>query len=262
MVTQRGGTKTFIEVPPYHSLRHDEAVQPATIFWVAHHDRWSEDRCPGYETTISFVGIDAQPLVPGGDQVEIGLICHNSESVQSLPVGDPDGDLFNEDASFACTVSLLHTPTQSTRASQRNGALWRLMSQITPNHLSLDVAGLKAMLHQHATTVSGAAARRMNGIIALEYRPAMKWMPVTPLPTFVRGVEVILTIDEHAFAGASLAMFIGVMDRFFAPYTHRNSFVQLVIVNADGGELFRCDAREGGTPLIRTLNFSELNASK
>ena len=251
MVTQKGGATSSIEVPPYHSLRHDESSQPLTIFWVAHRDRWAEQQRPGHETTISFVGIDAQPAGPGGDQVEIGLTCNNRESTTSLALGAPDGDLLNEDASFACTISLLRAPTQNASPSQRNGALWRLISQITPNHLSLDAAGLKAMLHQHAVAVSTAAARRVNGIMALEYRPAMKWMPVKPLPTFVRGVEVVLTIDEQAFAGASLATFIGVMDRFFAPYAHRNSFVQLVVTSGvDGREIVRCGAREGSTPLI------------
>jgi type VI secretion system protein ImpG len=79
----------------------------------------------------------------------------------------------------------------------------------------------------------------------------MKWMPVKPLPTFVRGIEILLTIDETAFIDTSLSTFVGVMDRFFAPYAHLNSFVQLVLLSSGtGSEIIRCDARHGTTAIL------------
>jgi type VI secretion system protein ImpG len=80
----------------------------------------------------------------------------------------------------------------------------------------------------------------------------MKWMPVKPLPTFVRGIEVLLTIDETAFVDTSLSTFVGVMDRFFAPYVHLNSFVQLVLLSERyrfRGHSLRCEAGDHRDPL-------------
>ncbi len=66
------------------------------------------------------------------------------------------------------------------------------------------------------------------------------------MPSFVRGLEVTLTIDEQAFAAISLNAFIGVMDHFFAVHAPATSFVQLVVMSANtGGEIRRCAPRPG-----------------
>ncbi|VWB51112.1 type VI secretion protein [Burkholderia aenigmatica] len=60
------------------------------------------------------------------------------------------------------------------------------------------------------------------------------------MPSFVRGLEVTLTVDEQAFAAASLST-------FNAPAT---SFVQLVVTSANNGrEIRRCAPRPGTIPL-------------
>ncbi|KVL12189.1 hypothetical protein WJ45_34185 [Burkholderia ubonensis] len=66
------------------------------------------------------------------------------------------------------------------------------------------------------------------------------------MPSFVRGLEVTLTVDEQAFAAASLSTFIIVMDHFFAVHAPVTSFVQLVVMSANtGGEIRRCTPRPG-----------------
>jgi type VI secretion system protein ImpG len=167
----------------------------------------------------------------------------------TMPFGTPGGDLLNEDASFACAISMLRAPTESVKPPRGSSALWSLVAQFTPNPLSLRPSGLRALLHQHSHSPS--ISRFIDSIVGLEHRPCMKWMPVKPLPTFVRGIEVLLTIDETALVDTSLSIFVGVMDRFFAPYVHLNSFVQLVVLSSvTGSEVIRCDARQGATAIL------------
>jgi type VI secretion system protein ImpG len=91
----------------------------------------------------------------------------------------------------------------------------------------------------------------IDGIAGLDHRPCMRWMPAKPLANFVRGIEVLLTIDEPAFNGVSLGVFIGVMERFFEPYAHSNSFTQLVVLSKNtGNEIRRCAPRQGTSPLL------------
>lgn len=66
------------------------------------------------------------------------------------------------------------------------------------------------------------------------------------MPSFVRGLEVTLTVDEQAFAAVSLNAFISVMDHFFTVHAPTTSFVQLVVMSANSGsEIRRCAPRPG-----------------
>jgi type VI secretion system protein ImpG len=59
-----------------------------------------------------------------------------------------------------------------------------------------------------------------------------------------------LTIDEDAFVGTSLHLFVQVIDQFFAMYVQTNSFTELAILSHQSGkELFRCKPRSGSMPL-------------
>jgi type VI secretion system protein ImpG len=251
-VTEQKPTgKTMTEIPPYRSLRHDESAQSSRAYWLAHRDPWIALQRPGHETAISLVGIDGSLTSLQADHLSLELTCTNRDLPRTMPFGTPGGDLLNEDASFACTVSMLQAPTERVQPPRGGDALWRLVAQFTPNSLSLGPAGLRALLHQHSYSRGPSTSRLIDSIVGLEHRPCMKWMQVKPLPTFVRGIEIRLTIDEMAFVDTSLNVFAGVMDRFFAPYVHLNSFVQLIILSSGtGAEVVRCDARQGSTAIL------------
>lgn len=248
---QKATGKMVTEIPPYRSLRHDGSAQSSGTYWIARRDPWIAQQRPGYETEISLVGIDENPISLETEQLSIEVTCTNRDLPPTMPFGTPGGDLLNEDASFACTISMLRAPTESVKLPRGSSALWSLLAQFTPNPLSLRPSGLRALLHQLSHSRSPSISRLIDSIVGLEHRPCMKWMPVKPLPTFVRGIEVLLTIDETAFVDTSLSTFVGVMDRFFAPYAHLNSFVQLVLLSSGtGSEVIRCDARQGTTAIL------------
>lgn len=219
-IEQTAAGKVVTEIPPYRSMLHDEPAQSSRTYWLARRDPSVAQQRPGYETEISFVGSDGAPAAIKTDQLAIVLTCTNRDLSPTMPFGMPGGDLLNEDAWFACAISMLRPPTRSVRLPQGGNALWRIVAQLTPNSLSLRLSGLRALLDQLAHSASISMSSLIDGITGLEHRPCMRWMPVKPLATFVRGIEVTLTIDEAAFAGISLGIFIGVMDRFFAPYAH------------------------------------------
>ena len=76
------------------------------------------------------------------------------------------------------------------------------------------------------------------------------WMAGQPFASFVRGVEVSLTVDEESFVGTGLHIFAQAIDRFLGLYVHLNSFIQLVLVSSRTGEvLIRCEPRTGDSIL-------------
>ena len=92
--------------------------------------------------------------------------------------------------------------------------------------------------------------RQIAGIVGLEHAEARAWIRHKRGPSLAHGTEVRLTIDEDAFAGASLHLFMQVLDQFFAMYVQTNSFIELTILSHQSGkELFRCKPRSGSMPL-------------
>ena len=117
------------------------------------------------------------------------------------------------------------------------------------NHLSLSGEGvdaIKEILTLYDITRSVANNRQINGIVAIENRTTMTRIAGNPFPTFVRGIEIRLTVDETHYAGIGLFMFAQILDHFFGLYVHTNSFTQLTMVSKQSGqELIKCPARNG-----------------
>ncbi|WP_081076629.1 type VI secretion system baseplate subunit TssF [Burkholderia cepacia] len=96
------------------------------------------------------------------------------------------------------------------------------------------------------------AQRSIDAITGLDYQPAIKWMSLaSQFPSFVRGVEIIVSLDEGALRDVTLSLFAQVLDRLFAPYAPANSYVQLIFRSAQRRtELLRRPAQPGIRPVL------------
>jgi type VI secretion system protein ImpG len=107
------------------------------------------------------------------------------------------------------------------------------------------------MLTLYDLTQSPVSRRQIAGIVGLEHRDATCMMRDKGRSGLVHGLAVRLTLDEDAFAGTSLHLFITVLDHFFGLYVQSNSFTQLTVVSqASGKELIRCKPRSGARQLL------------
>ena len=69
-------------------------------------------------------------------------------------------------------------------------------------------------------------------------------MPTLPVSSLMVGIGIRMTLDEHAFAGSGMAVFVDVLDRYFALNRQLNCFTQLEVISAQTGkEIFKCPAR-------------------
>ena len=107
------------------------------------------------------------------------------------------------------------------------------------------------MLSLYDLAPSPVSRRQIGGITALEQGEATAWIKHKRGSSLVHGTEIRLTLDEEAYAGAGMNVFVQVLDQFFALYVHMNSFVELVILSHQSGkELFRCRPRSGSMNLV------------
>ncbi|WP_260433846.1 type VI secretion system baseplate subunit TssF [Burkholderia sp. Bp8998] len=243
-----------IPVRPYQALGHHPRPDSSTVYWVAFRDRdaGSPDR---QRMMLSLVGLDGRSTRPTLPQIDVMTTVTNRDLPARLPIGNSVGDLLLENKKLECPIQLITRPTLTAELPRGNGALWRVLSTLSPHPLDLTrdgLSALKAFLRLHAVRTTPLAQRCIDAITDLNYKPAIKWMSLdNQFPSFVRGIEIMLSIDETALREISLIVFTKLLERFFAPYGPMNSYVQLVVRSAQTDqELMRGAATPGAQPLI------------
>lgn len=253
-VRQTAHGESVTEFRPFFSLRHGETPDRSGDYWYAQRDPLLAESSPGYETSLSIVDVDFDPVLPKTDVLSLELTCTNRDLPTLMSVGVASGDLFLDGGSSIRSIRLLRKPTQPYRFDHRGDAQWRLVSHLSLNHLSLTGSGLSAfqeMLTLYDLPRSATVRRQIEGVRAISQAEKTVWMPGKPFACFVRGVEVTLTIDESSFVGSGLDVFVRCIDRFLGLYVSLNSFIQLVVVSSRSGEeLVRCAPRNGDSTLV------------
>jgi type VI secretion system protein ImpG len=204
-------------------------------------------------TALVLSAADGRAVGSAGIEVlRADVTCSNGDLPRSLHGGASDGDMRMQGQCPVAKIALLQVPTPVVRLSRTNGAVWRFLDRRTPQPIALEQGGLPGLkqLFQQFAILSPLQPRHIDGLTALSRRSVMTMMARASQPALVRGIEITLEIDERLFAGYSVAVFAGVMERFFAPYAHGNSFVRLLIVSAGGSRLWCGEPIRGSSPLL------------
>jgi type VI secretion system protein ImpG len=256
-VRQTPSGESIEEFLPFYALRHEQLLsegEEAARYFAVHRDPTLLERSPGYETTLSIVDIDFDPALPRSDTLSVEVRATNRDLPSLMSVGHPGGDLFMEGGSAFREIRLLRTPTPTHRFERGQGALWRLVSHLSLNHLSLSEGGIEALrelLRLYDLPRQATNRRLIEGLVDIRHRPATACVPGQPFPTLVRGLAITLTVDESAYAGTGLRLLTEVLDWFFALYAHANSFTQLEVISAARGHrLALFPRRVGEVPLL------------
>jgi len=253
MVQQRGKDIAPVEFRPFYALRHGESNAHKGRYWILRHDDTLAATSPGHEKVISLVDVDGAPLEVEKTTLSIDLTCTNRDLPCLLKSGSVGGDLSIPGAAQGTVIRFLRRPTRPHRLANGQGVHWRLISHLTLNHHSLATEGadgLREMLLLYDFTGSAVSQRQIAGIVGLEHAETTAWLRHKRGSSLAHGTEVRLTIDEDAFVGSGLNLFVQVIDQFFALYVQMNSFIELVILSHQSGEeLFRCKPRSGSMPL-------------
>ena len=247
MLRQDETGTALIEFRPFYALRHGEGTNKRGHFYVVRRD---ETLGPGHEYQIAFVDADFDPIRCEQATVSIELTCTNRDLPQQLTSGRPEGDLLPPSGSMSSTIiKFMRRPTAPRRFAATPALQWRLLSHLTLNFHSLvqeGLEGFREMLSLYDLVQTAATRRQIDAIVGLEHRPTTAWIRSERGPSLAHGVEVCITVDEDAFIGSGLMLFVRVLDRFLGLYVQINSFTELVVLSVQTGkELIRCQPRNG-----------------
>jgi type VI secretion system protein ImpG len=219
-----------VVLEPMHAYRHQTRSREDIAFWVAtrHLNEFGE-REPS-TMTISVVDLTGNFMEPEADVLMVRTLCTNFDLPSRFQYGADAGDFEATGYAAAKTVTALRRPTASINPSGGQGHLWRLISLLSLNYLSLNEEGRTAMqeiLRLHNLTGSTASENEVGSILKLSSSPGFALVDSAYGLIPARGTQVEMEFDEQQFAGSGAYLFAAVLDRFLAGYAAINSFSQL-----------------------------------
>jgi len=252
---QRSGARDSIstEFVPYYSLRHGESPSRKGRYWIARRDEELASGRAAHEYSLSLIDRDFDPLRSEAGIASVGITCTNRNLPQELQGGLAGGDLATEASAASVPIRLLRKPTPSQRLSSARGAQWGLVSHLSLNHRALTQQGLpafSAMLRLYALPGNAVSQRQIDGITGLAHTLGTAWLRRGTGLACLHGVDIRVTLDEDAYAGTGIHIFVQMLDSLLGLYAHLNSYTQLTIIShASGKELLRCAPRNGSLAL-------------
>ncbi|MBC8145872.1 MAG: type VI secretion system baseplate subunit TssF, partial [bacterium] len=214
---------------PYFSFSHATHRPAEAGYWYARRTATERKDFPGTDMSVSIVDLDFTPSTPAFQTIFAHTLCTNRDLASQLPAGSP---LSIELAAPVTEITCLTKPTRQLDPPLEGRTLWRLISHLSLNQLSLgstpeNLDALHEILQLYTYGDEPSRKQQVDGIEAMETRTVVKRIGNEAWRGFCRGTEVTLTFNESMFVGSSTFLFASVLSRFFALYSSINSFVQL-----------------------------------
>jgi len=256
-VTGTGPAGEVVEWLPLYARRHGGQAEAVS---------WHARRVPaeggttaeavtdrGTDVRLAIVDRTNRPAPPAGWTVHVETTCLNRDLPGRLPFGSGQPRLqFARGGAAVSAIRCLTPPTLTLRPKLGPETLWRLMSHLTLNHLSL-AGGVDAAaaLREYLTLYDFAdrpdTRAAIDGVVRLDAARVTGRLN----GGIGRGVEVTVTLDEDRFGGRDLFLFGAVLDRFFPLQASLNTFTRTVAkVAAQDREYFKWPTRAGNREVL------------
>lgn len=243
---------------PFYSFKHHSQQLGQRRFWYAvrrRAERVAGQVDEGTELHLSFVDLGLRPASPAQWTVHVDATCLNRDLPYRLPFGGGQPQLRLAAGGPVALECLTH-PTPTLRPALRHGVVWRLISHLTLNHLSLadyedGADALREILRLYDFNDSAEVRAVIDGILSVRTRRVVGRLGHDIRGGFCRGIEVNIQFDEDRFVGTGVYLFAAVLERFLALYCSINSFTRTVATtNKREGELARWPPRSGEMTLL------------
>jgi type VI secretion system protein ImpG len=218
-------------IEPLYGFRHGR-TDAAGVFWhaVRRPTSWRTDRAT--EVFLSFADLSGRARATGSEVASLRLTCFNGDLPRRLPLGiDERGDFELAQGGPVRRVTCLVKPTRVVQPPLGRPLLWRLISALSLNHLSLVEDGheaLRELLRLHNVAADPTAGeRQIQGLVGVRSAATYARVPSDQGITFAQGRHVELEFDEEHFPGGGVFLFASVLERFLGLYATMNSFTQL-----------------------------------
>jgi type VI secretion system protein ImpG len=247
-------TRQTTSFEAFYSLRHSTRAAKQSCFWLARRRPSERPNDPGTDMYLSLVDLSMRPMNPDASILSIRATCTNRDLPSRLPFGSEDGDFDLEGESSFKRIVALRKPTPPVRPPLGKSALWRLISHLSLNYLSLVEEGkesLQQILRLYDIGRSAYSQNVIEGILRVQSHRHFARVSSENGITFARGMHVDVELDEDQFVGSGAYLFASVLERFLAINASLNSFTQLAVTTRQRKEaLHQWQPRAGRKILV------------
>jgi type VI secretion system protein ImpG len=211
----------------------------------------------GTEVNLSVVDAEEAPWPADLRQLGVRALCTNRDLPVLMRLGDTKGDLTLAQTAPVKSVRIVKGPSRPTSALREGNIAWKLINQLSLNHLSLTdtdaeqgAAALRAILRLYAPTGDAGAQRQVEGVRSVKLQSVVRRLPMAGPITFGRGVELKVELDDLSFEGASAFLLGCVLERFVARHVSLNGFTQMLVHSPARGDILAGRPRCGTRPIL------------
>ncbi len=234
----------------------------------------------GSEVFLSIVDSGEAPYPAALQQLGVTALCSNRDLPTLLGVQAP---LTLEGTAPLLGIRVLKGPSKPRPALREAQSAWRLISQLSLNHLSLldtdaeqGAAALRELLKLHVHEADAALLKQVGGVRSVRTEAVVRRLPPFALRgdagpgddgrsaedrlrdkrrefarlAFGRGVRIDVEVDELAFQGGSAFLLGSVLEQFFARHVSMNGFTETHLHSPSRGEILSGLPRVGSRPVF------------
>jgi type VI secretion system protein ImpG len=216
----------------FYSLRHSDRGRERSCFWLARRRPSSRLNDDGTDISLSLVNLSLQTADPCGTVLSVRTTCTNRDLPSRLPFGNQSSDFEMEGPVAMRRIVALRKPTATIRPPMGKGVLWRLVSHLSLNYLSLVEEGkdaLQEILRLYDVGRTSWAQNVIESILQIRTRPHVARLVSEQGISLARGLQIEMELDEDRFTGSGAFLFGAVLERFLGMAASLNSFTQLSI---------------------------------
>jgi type VI secretion system protein ImpG len=225
-------SQEIVHFDPIYSYRHAIRDEAGKAFWKVTRRPSGRKNDDGTEVWISLVDLSGRTARPGVETFTVHCTCSNRDLPSRLPFGNEAGDFEIEGVSVVKRIVALRKPTATLRPAMGKGRLWRLISHLSLNYLSVAEEGKEALqeiLRLYNFSDSTFLDRQITGLTSLSSRRSFARVLSEHGISFARGTKVEIELDEEHFVGGGTFLFAAVLEYFLGLYVTMNSFSQLSV---------------------------------
>ena len=253
VVSVRPDSQEPVRFEPFYSFRHGHSGGRGQVFWMASRRASGRRDDEGTEMFLSLVDLEQRPVAPDVDSLTVRLTCTNRDLPARLPFGMESGDFELESGAPVHSIMALRKPTPALRPPTGKSSLWRLVSHLSLNYLSLVAEGREALqeiLKLYNFTNSSYSVKQIEGITDLKSRPQFARIISENGITFARGTRVDMELDEENFVGGGAYLFASVIEHFLGLYVTLASFSQLSVSTRQRKEVLKLWPPRAGSRIL------------
>jgi type VI secretion system protein ImpG len=215
----------------------------------------------GSEVFLSLVDPKEAPYAGTIRQLAVDVLVTNRDLPLLMPVGS-QADFSMAISAPVDGIRCLREPSRPRPAILEGELTWRLINHLSLNYLTVTdldqtqgATALRELLELYADladvdVAEGISRRQAQGMRRVTVAPRTRRLPVPGPIVFARGLEIRLTVDETAFAGASAFLLGSVLEQLFGRLASMNTFTELVLISETRGEIRRWPPRMASRQLV------------